>query len=187
MSFIIHSSHPRKDLIEIMKLFQFNITDYKDKNKKEISDELISIIEKTNHIEPEEEFYFISDIAELKNYLVNESPRQVFPVKIQDQIFEKTRNLLFYCRECDYDIDKSLYENPIEILDDADLISVFGDNPSVRRALRLLNKDPRFREWDLPVANISSKMNKRLLRKEKIRLQQMKLQVKTGNFEVTFD
>ncbi len=118
---------------------------------------------------------------------MNESPRQVFPVKIQDTIYEKTRNLLFYCRECEYDIDKSLYSKDVEILDDADLISCWGDNPSVRRAIRLLNKDPRFREWDLPVANISCKMEKRLQRKERLRVEQQQLKVNKGKFLVVFD
>ena len=184
---LIHSSHPRKDLIEIMKLFEFTINDYQNKNKKEMSNALWNIIKQTNMIEPDDEYYFVSDINELKNYLMNESPRQVFPVKIQDTIYEKTRNLLFYCRDCEYDIDKSLYSKDVEILDDADLISCWGDNPSVRRAIRLLNKDPRFRDWDLPVANISCNMEKRLQRKERLRIEQQQLQVNKGEFFVIFD
>jgi len=184
---LIHSSHPRKDLIEIMKLFNFKIPDYDLKNKKEMANALWKIISKTKVIEPDDEYYFVSDIEELKKYLMNESPRQVFPVKIQDTIYEKTRNLLFYCRECEYDIEKSLYSKDVEILDDADLISCWGDNPSVRRAIRLLNKDPRFRDWDLPVANISCKMEKRLQRKEKLRVEQQQLKVNKGEFLVVFD
>jgi len=184
---VIHSSHARKDLIEIMKLFDFKIDDYELKNKKEMAASLWEVINQTKVIEPDDEYYFVSDIDELKNYLINESPRQVFPVKIQDNIYEKTRNLLFYCRDCQYDIDKSLYSNQIEILDDAEFISCWGDNASVRRALRLLSKDTRFKDCDLPVANISCKIQKRLQRKEKIRIEQQQLKVSQGKFLVIFD
>tara|TARA_R110002051_G_scaffold87143_1_gene153263 strand:+ start:49 stop:609 length:561 start_codon:yes stop_codon:yes gene_type:complete len=184
---LIHSSHPRKDLIEIMKLFEFKIPDYENKNKKQMANALWNIISQTKVIVPDDEYYFVSDIYELKNYLMNESPRQVFPVKIQDKIYEKTRNLIFYCRDCGYNLEKSLYSKDGDILDDADLISCWGDNPSVRRAIRLLNKDPRFRDWDLPVANISCKMEKRLQRKERLRVEEQRLKVNKGNFLVIFD
>ena len=187
---MIHNSHPRKDLIEIISLFEFPIDDYEFITKLQLSKLLWKQLQKKVKIKPDNEFFFVSDITDLKNYLINVSPRQSFPVKIQDEIFEKTRNLIFYCKTCEYSLVSSVYNDIDDVIKDAEFISCFGDNPSVRRAIRLLKEDPKISENEVPVAVITQKMEKRLLRQKEGKKKEKPttgLQIKHGLFRLTFE
>jgi hypothetical protein len=184
---MIHISHPRKDLVDIIKLFEFPMNDYDHLTKLQLSKVLWKQVNRKKKIKPDDEYFFVEDIKDLKRYLEKASPRQSFPVKTQDDIYEKTRNVIFYCKECSFSLVASTYNDTDEVIADATFISCWGDNPSVRRALRLLKEDPKLQKTDIPIPTITQKCQKRLSRLKEIkRLNVCGLKVTHGSFLVEF-
>jgi predicted phosphoadenosine phosphosulfate sulfurtransferase len=81
----------------------------------------------------------------------------------------------------------SKYKSLKELEDDADYIKQFGDIPSVRRACKLLNKDPKFKNTTFN-PRITPQTQKKL--EERMELKQnvcQSLQREQGEICVTFD
>jgi glycosylphosphatidylinositol transamidase (GPIT) subunit GPI8 len=71
------------------------------------------------------------------------------------KVFKKTKhieeekiikNIAYYCTKCNYLIDFSNYDNLKDIIKDANRIRYFGNEPAVRRVIRLLNNDNKIKE-----------------------------------------
>jgi len=71
------------------------------------------------------------------------------------KVFNKYRNfeelkmikqIIYYCKQCNYEISFSTYDNLQQIIDDANIIRFYGNEPSVRRAIKLLNKDVKIKD-----------------------------------------
>ena len=58
----------------------------------------------------------------------------------------KIKKILHYCIKSNYEISYSNYESLEDIIKDANVIRYFGNEPSVRRAIRLLNKDNKIKD-----------------------------------------
>ena len=56
---MIHSTHTKKDLIEIIEVFEFDIEDYQDYSKSELSKTLWEYIENITTIQPDCSYFYI--------------------------------------------------------------------------------------------------------------------------------
>ena len=99
---------------------------------------------------------------------------------------ELSKYIIIYC-ENNFYLSHSPFLDWDEMIDKARYIADFGDIPSVRRAIELLNKDPKLKNDKINIM-MSSKMKKQLERKKK---QKQKfvggLQVKKGPFLIEFN
>jgi len=72
---VVHNTHPKRDLIEIVELFElFTIEDYRDLSKKGLASRLWTEIlrikcHNPSYIKPDADNYFIEDISDLIQYL----------------------------------------------------------------------------------------------------------------------
>lgn len=66
---------------------------------------------------------------------------KIFNKQKHTDITLKVKDIIFYCTKCGYVLSYSKYNTMEEILEDANCIRYYGNEPSVRRAIRLLNKD----------------------------------------------
>jgi len=99
---------------------------------------------------------------------------------------EMIKKIINYCYKCDYMISFSNYDNIQQVIDDANKIRYFGNEPSVRRAIKLLNKDNKVKD-NIEVI-MSDKCRARLDRIEQIKKDNsVKFKVIKGNHKIVFD
>ena len=184
---MIQSSHSKKDLIEIIELFEFwDIDDYRDLPKPQLQRVLWSYVVQLNHIKPDNEHYFIEDVGDLLKYLNNPCPKQLLTSQQLEHITDLCKNIVFYSKACSHSLGGSNYTCIDEVVEDAITISQYGDLPIVRRALRLLNEDLKIEVDIEPV--MTKRVKKKLARQEELRVQNVaRLEVKKGKVTVDFD
>ena len=72
---------------------------------------------------------------------------EVQVLKKEDMVSRgKIKNIIYYCCKCSYEVSLSNYDNLKDIIKDANHIRFFGNEPSVRRAIRLLNLDNKIKD-----------------------------------------
>jgi len=161
---MIHYSHSRKELIELIHVFEFDIEGYEELNRNNLGITLWSYLEQQKDISENTELF--KDIEELKMFLRNKSPSRVIPSKNKLEVFDKIRELIYYCKGCNYIVFTSNFKTLKDIIKCAEEIKIYGDEPSVRRVLRLLNKDVKIK--DIIEPEISKYVQNRLQRKQDI-------------------
>lgn len=57
----------------------------------------------------------------------------------------KIKYLIHYATKCNYEISFSHYETLEDIIKDANHVRFYGNEPSARRAIRLINKDVKIK------------------------------------------
>ena len=119
-------------------------------------------------------------------FLRNKSPSRVIPSKNKLEVFDKIRELIYYCKGCNYIVFTSNFKSLKDIIKCAEEIKIYGDEPSVRRVLRLLNKDVKIKDNIEP--EISKYVLNRLQRKQEI-IKKTKPSFKkhTGDFKIIFN
>ena len=181
---MIHSSHSRKDLLELSDIFDIRIADKYDLSKKELADQFLVSLKKMKTIEPDEQYYFIESKDELTEYLT--SPHQTKSLTIQDkqEIIKFSRYIIYYC-EHGYVVD-CRFESLQHLIQIATYISNYGDIATVRRALKLLSYDKKINPPI--VAKISKRVQQELQDKKKVKYDCMNsLKIKKGKVVVVFD
>jgi hypothetical protein len=140
----IHSSHAKKDLHEVIQVFQiYEIDGYQQMKKHQLVPLLESALDVRDYIPADDSSFFIKDLEDLKTYLKHPTTRQITTSSVQFDVTDRVKNLLFYCIDCGYLVSASNYDTHTEVISDATFISNYGDLPSTRRALKLYNKDPK--------------------------------------------
>jgi len=159
-----HKSHSRKDLIDIIKLFKLPIEDAEDYNKKQLIEKLFNCLYKEiEYIEPDNDYYGISNLHELKEYLIKPNQKKILSVKDKNEIMKMSKLIIQYCK-VGYCVELSYFNTMDDIYVEARRLSQFGDIPSVRRMCQLINKNPHSNERVYPV--MSKKVQKDLEIKE---------------------
>jgi hypothetical protein len=158
----IHQSHSKKDLVEYIFKNEINITDPDRLNKKQ----LINQLEQLDDIE------YLTYPNQLKNLSVKE----------KNIIMKKSKQIISLYKN-GFIFDQSFYNNKDEVIKEAKEISEYGDIPSVRRAVKMVNNQFR--------TNIKCKISEHIQeiidQKEKIKdLSKPKFNVKYGKFKVEF-
>jgi len=183
---IIHSSHTRKDICEIIEIFYLidYIEDYSDLSKKDLVKDFTQVLNKIKKISRDDKFLFIEDIEGLKEYL--QKPNQTrITVKEKCEIMDIAKDIIFYCKN-GFLLSVSNFECTDEIKDKADYISCYGNIPTVARAINMLNKDDKIK----PKINLilSGKIKIQMRKKHEQKLKEcVALKRKTGRFLLTFE
>tara|TARA_R110001606_G_scaffold346533_1_gene495484 strand:+ start:121 stop:672 length:552 start_codon:yes stop_codon:yes gene_type:complete len=137
---MIHKSHSKRDLINIIQIFKFDLGDINKCKKKELIIRLQNYLLTIDKIEPELNVYMIYTLVELKQYLNNCNPKKVLSIKEKNEVINICKKIKNYCYN-NYNLSVSMYNNNDEIINDAKFILPYGDIPSVRKACNLLNRD----------------------------------------------
>lgn len=182
---LIHKTHSKKELIDIVEFFNFPIEEYEELNKENLILGIIKTIDLIPEIIPDYDFLLINNKDELKEYLAEPNQDKTISVKEKTKVMRKAKRIINYCKN-GYDIYKSSFIDITELLDNANYIAEHGNIPTCRRAIKMLNDDVK-----IPY-NIELKMTKKCKReleiKKQLKLMQTgALQIKKGRFTVRFD
>jgi hypothetical protein len=139
---IIHKSHSKTDLIDLINHLNIKIVFSHQDNKKDIQDKLIETLK--GSIKIEKNFYNIENKDGLIQYLINKNSKKILTIKEKNNVMMLCKHIIQYCKN-NYDLEFTKYDNVKELQDDLDFIKQFGDIPSVRRCCRLMNNDPKFK------------------------------------------
>lgn len=182
---MINKTFSKGDLIDIIRTFNIDICNYTTLDKTTLSSRLWNELCNIESIAPENDIYNINDIEELKNYLINKNPNKLLSVKDKQKLMTFCKEVIVYCNN-GYNIDYSIFNDFKEIELQIKDICVYGDIPSVRRAIRLFNLDPKLKNKIEPI--ISNKVKKDLNMKEKNKKKiYYGLIIKRDKFYINFD
>jgi hypothetical protein len=97
----------------------------------------------------------------------------------------KIKNIIYYCCKCSYEVSLSNYDTLEDIIKDANHIRFFGNEPSVRRAIRLLNLDSKIK--DVFFCVMSDAVRKRVDEEEKLKQEtQPRFKISRGPHTLVF-
>ena len=173
---IIHKSHSKTDLIDLINHLNLKVVFSHQDNKKDIQLKLIECLKDTIIIK--KNFYNIETKDGLIQYLINKNSKKVLSIKEKNSVMMLCKHIIQYCKN-NYDLEYTKYESINELQDDMDFIKQFGDIPSVRRCCRLMNQDPKFSNYTFKPL-ISPQIQKELDEKKSIKKN------KTLNFKLRF-
>lgn len=140
---IIHKSHSKTDLIDLINDLDIDITHSHQDNKKMIQDKIKSYLINNKGSQLADNFYNLKNIDGLNQYLVNKNPKKVLSIKEKNNVMLIAKHIIAYCKD-NYNLNNSKYDTIKELQDDMDFIKQFGDIPSVRRCCKLMNIDTKF-------------------------------------------
>jgi hypothetical protein len=165
---MIHKSHTKKDLIEIIDIFGFEdvIENYRELNKDCLTQLLDIHLRTIMSIVPNKNYYDFDDITDLREYLRLTSPKQVLTIKERDLVIDKAKKIIYYCRIAGFCVGATTYSSLKEVEEDAHYIKKFGDIPTCRRALKLLKKDTKLVSPD-PI--MTYRTQQRVARKKRLK------------------
>jgi hypothetical protein len=88
---MIHKSHTKKDLVEVIDVFDFKdvAENYKEMNKDALVQLLDIHLRTIMKITPDKKYYDFDDLNDLQEYLRRPSPKQVLSIKEKDMIIDK--------------------------------------------------------------------------------------------------
>ena len=181
----IHTSHSRKELIQIIQQFNIDIPNCIDLPKKEIQVLLANKLLEIQEIDEEDEYFFVKDKNELVEYLSKPNQSKILTIKEKDNVMLTAKKIISYCKNT-YFLTPYNYETFEDLLKEAEYIAKFGDIPSCRRAINMLNNDPKL-DYNIEIV-LSKRVKKDLQKKERLKLNSIpKAVIKRGNFVVYFD
>tara|TARA_R110000803_G_scaffold210827_1_gene284021 strand:+ start:9441 stop:9989 length:549 start_codon:yes stop_codon:yes gene_type:complete len=182
---MINKTFSKCDMCDIIRAFNIDIPNYTSMDKSMLSMKLWDELCCIESIEPEQEVYCISTIADLKEYLTHKNPSKVLTVKEKSKVMNFCKEVIVYCNN-GYSIDMSIFTTYEEIDIQLRDIAVHGDIPSVRRAVRLFNGDPKIKDHIHAV--ISNRVRRELEVKKKKKVKHYYgLIRKEGHYVVSFD
>lgn len=182
---LIHKTHSKKDLCNIIRTFNISIDDPEKLKKKELIRTLVYKFKYIDEIEPDLDFYMIYNLVDLKTYLYNCNPKKILSIKDKNEVILICKRIQQYINN-NYIVNHSSFNSIDEIQKTAKYIEPYGDIPSVRRACKCLNNHPD------KIFNLQPKISKQTLRELEKRAEykkkyENKLIVKYGKYLVQFD
>ena len=139
MTFKIHNSHSRKELFDIISVFELPIPNRNEYNKAQIQCKMIDCLSYFDNINPDMDYFFITTKDELIHYLSGPNPHKTLTIKEKDDVMSRSKKLIGYCRN-NYFLMPSSYMSFDEVYNDACHIAKHGAIPSVRKEIEGLNK-----------------------------------------------
>ncbi len=184
MTIKIHSTHSRKELFDIISIFELPIKNKNDFNKAQIQMRIIECLDYFDKINPETEYFFIDTKEQLINYLESPNPNKTLTIKEKDDVMSRAKKIINYSRN-NYFLMPSSYMSFDDVYNDAVKISNYGAIPSVRKAIELLNKDPKLA---YPIQlKIPKRVKNQIKKKKTLKQSNIPLFIKRGKFEIRFD
>jgi hypothetical protein len=155
---MIHISHTKKDLYEIIESYQLymkpQLKHYNELSKDDLCEYLWTIILKMRKIPKCDKMQYFETMSDVRSYLIKSSPNRCISGDLLLDIGHRTKNIIYYCKKCGYVIQLSNYDCLEDIIKDADIIRLYGNIPSVRRAIKLINRDVKIkRTFELEMSN----------------------------------
>ena len=183
----IHSSHSRKELLMVISSFNIDIPDALDLPKKEISlilcNKLLEL--KEDSIKEVDEYFYVSSKTELLEYLSRPNQSKTLTIKEKSDVMLTAKKIIAYCKNSFF-LTPYNYESFEDLLVEAEYIKKFGDIPSCRRAISLLNNDPKL-DYKIDIV-LSKRTKKELDKKNRIKMNSVpRATIKYGKFLITFD
>lgn len=182
---MINKTFSKGDMIEVIRAFNIDIPNFSSMDKSTLSMKLWAELCSIDSIQPETEIFNISDIEELKLYMINKNPNKLLSVKEKNKLMKFCKEVIVYCNN-GYNIDMSVFNDFTEIEIQIRDISKYGDIPSVRRAIRLFNNDPKLNEKIKPIISNRVKREMEIKKKNKVKTY-YGIIIKSGSFEINFD
>jgi len=180
----IHNSHSRKELFDIISVFELPIPNRNEYNKSQIQCKIIDCLNYFDNINPDMDYFFCETKEDLIKYLENPNPMKTLTIKEKDEVMSRSKKIINYCRN-NYFLMPSSYISFDEVYNDAVYIAKHGGIPSVRKAIEHLNKDPKLA---YPIElKIPKRVENQLKKKSKIKQSAIPLYIKRGTFVVSFD
>jgi len=180
----IHNTHSRKELFDIITVFQLPIPNKNDFNKSQIQMRIIECLDYFDKINPEREYFLIETKDELIRYLEQPNPNKTLTIKEKDDVMARAKKIINYSRN-NYFLMPSSYMSFDDVYNDAVKISKYGAIPSVRKAIELLNKDPKL-AYAIEL-RIPKRVENQIKKKKRLKQSDIPLYIKRGTFEITFD
>jgi len=162
---IIHKSHSKADLIDLINNLNLKVVFSHQDNKKDIQDKIVASLYKPCKIN--DNFYNIQNKDGLIKYLTSQNSKKTLTIKQKNAVMMITKHIIQYCKN-NYNLEYSKYDHPKDLQDDLDYVKQFGDIPSVRRACKLMNNDPKFTCYNF-IPYISPQVQKVLDEKKAIK------------------
>tara|TARA_R100000951_G_scaffold110190_1_gene107994 strand:+ start:1223 stop:1771 length:549 start_codon:yes stop_codon:yes gene_type:complete len=181
---MIHKSHSKKELCEMIKVFDIDIETPETLKKKQLVKKLELQLNVMDEIKPELDRFCFYNFIDMKHFLENVNPKKRLSIKEKNDVILKCRKIQQYIKN-GYILNMTIFNNREEVYDLADTLLHGGDIPSVRRMCRELNKDPHSNR------KFSASLSKQTKRELEIRTQlkekySKKLEVKYGEFILSF-
>ena len=180
----IHKSHSKKELINIIRIYNIKIKYPQQYKKVEVCALLVDQLKQMDNIVPCDDLPFLC-IIDLKLYLTKLNPKKQLSIKDKSKVILITKKIKHFCRN-GYNIDITDYQNINDLFEEALMISHYGDIPSVRKAITELNRYPhKVQEINCIISPYTQNEIdlKNKLRQSKI----YKCEIKQGHFLVRFD
>jgi hypothetical protein len=180
----IHSSHSRRDLIEICEVFNVEIEDLYDLPKNMLMNMLSAELENINDIDPEDEYFFVNNIEELKRYLSSPNQSKNITIATKEKRIKDARRIISYCQSGfqlfpHFKNRDEVYAIGLEVAQHADI-------STCRRSIKLLNEDRDLPRRIEPV--ISNRVKKQIERKLAVKNKTSgKFMKRHGLFSISFD
>jgi len=138
---LIHKSHSKTDIIDLINNLGLKIVFSHQDNKKDLQSKLLNLL--SQNIIIKDNFYKIENKDGLIQFLTNVNPKKTLTIKEKNNVMMLCKHIIQYCKN-NYELEYTKYDELKELQDDMDFIKQFGDIPSVRRCCRLMNNDPKF-------------------------------------------
>tara|TARA_R110000824_G_scaffold76652_4_gene194148 strand:- start:3582 stop:4133 length:552 start_codon:yes stop_codon:yes gene_type:complete len=182
---MIHKSHSKNDLIDIINGLNLPIVFSHADNKRDIQDKFIQYFSSETPEKLKKNYYNVSTKLELQGYLENKNPKKILSVKEKADVMTICKNIIQYCTNGQMIELSKYYKSEQQVKDDMDYIKQFGDVPSVRRCCKVMNKFRKLEDHYLPM--ISPQIQKAMAEKvERKNVIYGKLVIKRGPIVVTF-
>jgi len=180
---IIHKTHSKAELVNIIVNYNIDINNPVKYRKIELSAILVKSLQLIDNIIPVPNMPFLT-LIELKEYLVNINPKKTLTIKQKNEIVMKCKKIKHYC-DNSYCLNNSFFSSQDELQEDIDLIKGFGIIPSVRLAIKKYNANENLN--DKVQVYIPDYIQRELNYKKKLKNKtEQSLKVKTGRFYISF-
>lgn len=181
---MIHKTHSKNELVKIIESCEIDIKNPRKYRKIDLSNLLDEKLKLIDQIKPNEDLC-IYNLTDLRYYLSIINPKKKLSIKEKNKVILICKKIKHLSRNS-FLLSESEYSSMEEVFKDADYICEFGDIPSVRKAIRDLNKYTFLKKPFEP--KLSDIMKKELDMKEKLKKTNIyKCDIKHGKFIITFD
>ena len=175
---MINKTFSKGDCIDIIRTFNIDIPNFTSMNKSTLSVQLWNVLCNTQNIPVDNDIYDIKDIEELKIYL------KTLSVRDKNKLMRFCKEIIIYCNN-GYYLNSSIFNDIEELKLQIEDICKYGDIPSVRRAIKLFNNDPKVDKKYIPV--LSNRVRKNLELKDKRKIKKYYgISFNKGNYILTF-
>ena len=183
----IHKSHSRNDLIDLINTLNIPIIFSHCDNKKDLLNKFQDFFDSDKDVDlKNDNVYKLKNKRDIQIFLKNQNIKKTLTMKEKNAVMSICKNIIQYCTN-GYMIENSIfYKDEQTIHDDMLYVLQFGDIPSVRRSVKLMNRNLKSKEIYKPI--ISPQMEKKISDKQISKhCVYSSLIVKTGEFILHFN